>query len=257
MVIKTGDDVARRRKAILAILVREGFASIADMAEQAGVSEHTIRRDLEALAAQGLVNRVRGGGVPARPERSREEPVLYAEEKRRMGRLAASLVGPGETVCIDAGSTTREVAAQLPDGVGVLTNAVNIAYELGLRGAKIDVALTGGSVASGDYRWGLTGPLALHSIISARLVSKAIIGAQGVDLAAGVTDRWHYLCEVKRAMISVAETVILVVDASKFGRKHLSVVCPMSEIDIVVTDSRIADEQLKKLRESRLDVRVA
>lgn len=243
--------VTDRHEAIQELIRREGFATVASLVEAFGVSEHTIRRDLDSLAEQGKVVRVHGGVVAADQDRPAVEPEIpFQEEKRRIGMAAAALVAPGEVVCIDAGSTTLEVARHLPSsGVGVLTNAVNIAYEIARRRSDIDVTLTGGSVINGQGEaFGLSGPSTLQSLSQAGRVSKTIIGALGLDFEHGITDRWHFLAQVKRKMIEIADTVILVVDASKFGKRYLEVIADVSAIDILVTDRRVAEADLERLR---------
>ncbi len=243
--------VTDRHDAILDLIRKSGFATVASLVEAFGVSEHTIRRDLDALAEQGLVARVHGGVVASDQGGSAvEQSIPFQEEKRRIGMAAAALIAPGEVVCIDAGSTTLEVARHFPpSGIGVLTNAVNIAYEIARKRNDVDITLTGGSVISGHGEaFGLSGPATLQSLEQVGRVSKTIIGALGVDFEYGITDRWHYLAQVKRKMIEIADTVILVVDASKFGKRYLEAVADLSLIDILVTDQRITEEDLERLK---------
>jgi DeoR/GlpR family transcriptional regulator of sugar metabolism len=244
----------KRREAILAIAADAGVVRIGDLAARMGVSEHTIRRDLDAMAEAGYLQRIRGGAVLLhKPPEGGAVP--YLAEKRRIGAAAAALVAPGETICIDAGSTTLEVARSLPKGISILTNAINIAYELANLSKEVDITLTGGSVVPGtDNRHGLTGPTAIESIKRVGRVSKAIIGSLGVDVDVGLTDRWYYLAEVKRVMIEIADSVILVADASKIGKTYLEHVCDIGSIDVMVTDSRIAPHDVEKLASTGLKV---
>src|SRR5690606_20860392 len=116
------------------------------------------------------------------------------------------------------------------------------------RGVDIDVTLTGGSVISGQGEaFGLSGPATLQSLSQVGPVSKTIIGALGLDFDFGITDRWHFLAQVKRKMIEIADTVILVIDASKFGKRYLEQIADLSAIDIVVTDSRISEQDIERL----------
>jgi DeoR/GlpR family transcriptional regulator of sugar metabolism len=240
---------------MLAILAKEGYVPVNTFVETFGVSEHTIRRDLDWLDKAGLISRVRGGAVPIKDSDSIEDP--YADAKRRIGMAAAALVGAGEILCIDAGSTTLEVAKNLPtSGLSVVTNSVNIAYEIANLRTDIDVTLTGGNVMGGQGgdRFGLSGPLTLQSLDQIGHVSKTIIGALGFDFTYGITDRWYYLAEVKRKMISIAETVILVMDSSKFGKRYLELISKVDTIDILVTDDQILPADMEQLEQLKIRV---
>lgn len=248
--------LTQRQEQMLALLDREGFVSVDALSQIFDVSEHTVRRDLDIMAQAGLITRVRGGAMPSK-EAADDETVPNVEEKRRIGKAAAQLVQPGEILCIDAGSTTLEVAKNLPKtGISVLTNAVNIAYEIANQNSDIDVTLTGGSVLAGrgGERFGLSGPMTLQSLQQAGPVSKAIIGALGFDFDYGITDRWHYLAEVKRQMIEIAETVILVMDSSKIGKRYLEVISEVEAVDVLVTDDKITPEALERAQQQKIQV---
>lgn len=243
-----------RRRAIVDLLLEKGFCDVATLSKKFGVSEHTIRRDLDFLEEQMTIKRTHGGAVLnqdcAHPSR-----IPNLAEKRRIARRAASLINPGETVCIDAGSTTSEVARVLPSGVGVLTNAVNIAYEIAYKSPDVSVTLTGGSVVGGkDTRYGLSGPLAVQSLRNFGSVSKVILGAFSVDPEAGVTDRWHYIAEMKREMVRLANEVILVVDSSKFGKRSLEYVCALNEFTTIITDTSISKGHIEACKKQGIQV---
>lgn len=244
--------VSGRREAILTRLRETGWVRIADLAKALGVSNHTVRRDLDTLERRKLVKRIRGGAVLS-DGHPKPTPV-----KEAIGKKAASLVTVGETVCIDAGSTTFQVARFLPDGIDVLTNAIDIAHELAKRSRNIGVNLTGGSLlAGGRLRDGLSGPFTLEVIRRSGPISKAIIGTAGVSLESGLTDRYHYLAEVKREMIQAAHTVILACESGKLGTRFLEPVCALSEIDIVVTDDDITEEQARAFEAAGVNVVLA
>lgn len=251
--------LTQRQQAMHEFVVRQGYAAIGSLVEAFGVSVHTVRRDLDVLAQHGLVERVHGGAAATHREiAAAESSVPDQEEKRRIGQAAAALIEPGEVICIDAGSTTLQVARHLPSsGIGVVTNAVNIAYEIALRRNDIDVTLTGGSVISGQSEtFGLSGPSTIQALERVGRVSKTIIGALGLDFDCGITDRWHYLAQVKRKMIEIADTVILVLDASKIGKRYLEIISGLNAIDILVTDSRITDKDRERLEQLGLRILV-
>src|SRR5690606_15511743 len=146
--------------------------------------------------------------------------------------------------CIDAGTTTLEVARNLPAGIDVLTNSIDIAHELAKRSSDIGVNLCGGSLEpGGNLRTGLSGPFTIEVIRRSGTISNTIISASGVSYESGVTDRYHYIAEVKREMVQVAQTAILVCHAEKLGTRFLEPVCALSEIDILVTDQGADKEQ--------------
>jgi DeoR family transcriptional regulator, aga operon transcriptional repressor len=236
----------QRWNALLDLLPGDGELTVAEAARALGVSEATIRRDLDQLAKQQLVTRTRGGAtaghvsydLPLRYKTARHGP-----EKQRIGRAAAALLTPGASVALNGGTTTSEVARalatrpDLQDGDGapavtVVTNAMNIANELAVR-QHIKIVVTGGVTRGQSYE--LIGPLA--SLVLAELtLDWAILGVDALDPRTGATAHHEGEASINHLMATRAEQVMIVTDSSKLGQRAFARVCATDEIDVIVTD---------------------
>ena len=228
-------------------------------AESLGVSLMTVRRDLAELEHRGLVLRVHGGAQLANASeigyaaRARQ----HTEQKRAIGELAAMLIKPGETVYLDAGSTTAEIARHLRrrqiEEVRVVTHAVNIATELaGL--PHVQLVQIGGEVYRRSYS--TAGAIALDTIGRLRF-NRMFLATQGFSSEAGVTDWSLAEVEVKRAAANNSAWVAVTADASKWGKVLLAQTAPISSFQAVITDSRISDAAQAELRRLGLEVWIA
>jgi len=230
-----------RRRLLLELIARRGFATLEELVRLLGVSESTVRRDLEALDATGSIRRTHGGAVTSNEVRSM--PALEdrlssaAAEKRAIGRATAALVEDGDTVLLDGGTTTVEVArALLGRPVQVVTNSIPIA-NLMSASKQSDLILIGGYVSP---RTGVAmGPPAVEMMRGIR-VRKAVLGAGGV-MAEGVYNSNVLLVETERQMMACGQEVIIVADHTKFGRLSLSKLCDLDAIDAIVADPAIPD----------------
>ncbi|MEV4075166.1 DeoR/GlpR family DNA-binding transcription regulator [Nonomuraea fuscirosea] len=233
-----------RVRAIMNTLRTADSVSVAELAAEHGVSEMTIRRDLDELAQQGVVRRVRGGALslllrgeePPFGVREREA----VEAKRRIGQAAAELVADGEAVILDGGTTALEVARALTGRrVTVLPLALQ-AVSLLAGAPRVRVVLPGGEVRKGELN--VTGPLTESSIRTLRF-DTAVIGCCGLSAEHGLTA--HDLPEVavKQAAIASARRVVVVCDSGKFARTAFGAVCPIGRLDVVVTDPGIPPEE--------------
>ncbi|GLW06937.1 DeoR family transcriptional regulator [Microtetraspora sp. NBRC 13810] len=231
---------------------------VTELASRHGVSEMTIRRDLDDLAQQGVVRRVRGGAVslllrgeePPFGVREREA----VEAKRRIGAEVASLIADGEAVLLDSGTTALEVARALRERrVTVLALALQAVRELATA-PRIRLVLPGGEVRQGELNF--TGPLTETSLRALRF-DTAVIGCCGLSAEHGVTA--HDLPEVavKQAAMDAARRVVVAVDSGKFGRTAFGAVCPLSRLDVVVTDPGIPPDQHDALVAAGVAVRLA
>lgn len=253
-----------RSEWILQTLLREGTISVEDLAQRLNVSPSTVRRELRSLEGQGLLRRTHGGGAPI--EGSLYEPFrydasfqdherLHSEEKRRIGLAAAALVQEGETIAISAGTTATQVARCLRyrTGITVLTNAVNIAMELSqCRG--ITVIMTGGVLSGGWFS--LLGAATIRSVEEV-FVDRAFIGLDGIHPEHGVTARHPDEAAVNRAMTQQARQTVAVADHTKFGQVARIRVCPITDIDLLITDSGLSDDELALFASYPLDIRRA
>jgi DeoR/GlpR family transcriptional regulator of sugar metabolism len=245
-----------RRRQLLDLIARRGFANLEELVKAIGVSESTVRRDLEALDLAGSIRRTHGGAVYTGETKviaSLDERAATAhEEKVAIGRAAAELLDDGDTVLLDGGTTTLEVArALMGRPVQVVTNSLPIANLLA-SSVENDLVLIGGYVLP---RTGVaTGPLAVAAMQDIR-VHKTIMGAGGI-VAEGVFNANSLLVETERQMMKCAQEVLLVADHSKFGRLSLSKLCRLDEIGMMIVDSGLSDEYQAILSEADVAVRV-
>ncbi|MET9121171.1 DeoR/GlpR family DNA-binding transcription regulator [Streptomyces sp. NPDC004528] len=237
--------------------VREaGRAGVAELAELTGASEMTIRRDLEVLAAQGVLERYRGG---ARSLLLRGDEPPFAlrsqdglEAKRRIATEAARLIADGESVVVDSGTTCLEVARALKDRrltvMPLSLHAVNALTD----GPHLTLLVPGGRPRQGELA--LTGPLTQASLSALRF-DTAVIGCCGLTAEDGLTAYDLDDAAVKRAAIASARRVIAVTEGSKLSRTALAHVAPASALHAVVTDRDAPEDQVDALAARGVTVR--
>jgi DeoR family transcriptional regulator, fructose operon transcriptional repressor len=248
-----------RRRLLLDLIARQGFASLDELVKTLGVSESTVRRDLETLDLAGSVKRTHGGAVGSGEVRAMpplEDRVASATaEKQAIGRATSDLVEDGDSVLLDGGTTTLEVARVLAArsiSLQVVTNSLPIA-QLVTSSKSIDLILIGGYVYP---RTGVAlGPFAIATMQGIR-VNKAILGAGGI-MAEGIYNSNLLLVETERQMMLCAQEVIIVADHTKFGRLALSRLCGLDEIRRVVTDAGLGDEYLALLEDAGVQLHLA
>jgi DeoR/GlpR family transcriptional regulator of sugar metabolism len=226
---------AERRQLILDAIGDGRSAGVVELAQRFAVSEMTVRRDLERLAGEGKLTRVRGGAM-----RVRDEPpfvqiaVERLPQKDRIGRAAAALVADGETVMIDIGTTTLQLARHLRGRkVTVITSNLAVVDEL-LPDPGIELLVLGGIVRR-NYR-SLVGMLA-EDAVRQLTADVAFLGASGIREDLSVMDSTIVEVPIKRAMIAAGERTVLLADAAKFGMRGSVRVCAAEDLDIVVTDA--------------------
>ncbi|MFO0909818.1 MAG: DeoR/GlpR family DNA-binding transcription regulator [Isosphaeraceae bacterium] len=246
-----------RRRVLLDLVARQGFATLDELVRCLGVSESTIRRDLEALDLAGSIKRTHGGavcsgevrGMPALEDRA----ATATAEKQAIGRAMAALIEDGESVLLDGGTTTLEVARALTGrSIQVVTNSLPIAQLLA-SSPSIDLILIGGYVYP---RTGVAlGPLAIATMQSIR-VRKAILGAGGI-VSEGVYNSNLLLVETERQMMSCGQEVVIVADHSKFGRLALTKLCSLDEVHRVVSDAATDEKSRRWLEQSGVRLTLA
>ena len=227
---------AERRQLILDAIVNGRSAGVVELARRFAVSEMTVRRDLGRLAREGKLTRVRGGAM-----RVRDEPpfVQIAVErlpaKVGIGRVAAALVTDGETVMIDIGTTTLQLARHLHGRkVTVITSNLAVVDEL-LPDPAIELVVLGGIVRR-NYR-SLVGMLA-EDALRQLTADVSFLGASGIGEDLSVMDSTIVEVPIKRAMITAGERTVLLADAAKFAMRGSVRVCAAEDLDAVVTDRR-------------------
>ncbi|MGY2892928.1 DeoR/GlpR family DNA-binding transcription regulator [Deinococcus sp. UYEF24] len=247
-----------RHNEIIAVLGDRDSASVSELSKLLGVSEVTVRSDLNVLAQTGLVRRTRGGvarplGLSERPleENSKQQTAV----KRRIGEAAAAMVQDGQTIFLDVGSTTTEIARHLSPtlrGVTVVTNGLNIALELE-RLPGLHIIVTGGSLRRLQHS--LVSPYALE-LLSRIRADTLFLGCNGVHAQHGVTNANFDEAEVKTRMAEYAEQVVVVADHSKLGvvaRAHL---LPLAGVNTLITGRQASEDQLCSLFPDLADIRL-
>jgi len=248
-----------RHQIILNILENQGSVQVTDLVSQFDVSEMTIRRDLDVLERKGLLRRVHGGAVTDWG-RSFEPPFLsrsttHQEEKARIGKKAAELVRSGDSITLDVGTTTLEVARHLTDkqNLTILTPCFQIAALL-CENSSIRLILTGGILRHSELS--MVGHLA-ERVFDEFYVDKLFLAAAGVDFKSGLTEYNLEDTLVKQAMIRSAKQVILVTDASKFDRVAFTAIAPINVVNTVVTDKSANPSIVAELQALNIDVILA
>ena len=252
----------KRAKEILRILLSDGKTSVEELTARFQTSAASVRRDLARLEEKGLVHRTHGGAMlagqaiyePFRFDASfHEREDRFAAEKRRIARAAAEMVGENETVGFTAGTTTTQVALSLRHrtGLHILTNAVNIGMELS-SSSGLDTTLTGGRMAwAGAFS--LIGPTAIESL-NMVVLDRVFVGVTGIDAVRGATTIEPDEAAVFRAMARRARQVVVVSDSSKVGMISPSVICPLEEIDVLITDDGISEDVARRFAQAGIRV---
>ncbi len=229
---------------------------VAELAELTGASEMTIRRDLEVLAGQGVLERYRGG---ARSLLLRGEEPPFAlrahegvEAKRRIAAEAAALLADGESVVLDSGTTCLEVARALEHRRLTVTPLSLHAVNALTAAPRLTLLVPGGRARPGELA--LIGPLTQASLAALRF-DTAVIGCCGLTAADGLTAHDLDDAAVKRAAIASARRVIAVTEAGKLSRTALAFVAPVTALDAVITDDSASEEETGALTAAGVTVR--
>lgn len=251
----------QRRAAILSLVDQTGGVRVADLVDRFGVSDMTIRRDIEQLASEGLVERVHGGAL-AVSGRSGVEPgfvvksELMTSEKQSIARTAAELVAPGASIAISAGTTTAELARELrgvPD-LTIVTNSVPVAQVMHEAPAPdLRVVLTGGMRTPSDA---LVGPVAVSSLASLH-VDMLFLGVHGIDVRAGLTTPNISEAETNRALVSAARRTCVLADHTKWGVVGLATIVRLTEIDLLVSDDGLPARARSAITDAGVELLVA
>ena len=251
----------QRFQSVLSGLQENGSVAVDDLSAQLGVSVVTIRRDLDLLEQQGLLRRTHGGAIsieplfyePFKKDRSFQAQVgRLADEKRRIGRAAAALINPGETIGITPGTTTAEIIRALPLGanVTVVTNTVNIAMELSKR-KDVNVFVTGGHLR-GDW-FSLVGPTGSRALEN-MLIHTMFIGADGIDAQSGLSCFSSDEAELNATMLRHARRHVAVVDHTKFGAIANWRICEPSAIQKLITDTGATEQMIAPFQKLGIEI---
>jgi DeoR/GlpR family transcriptional regulator of sugar metabolism len=235
---------AARHRRILQLLENEGNVKVDELSERFEVSQVTIRKDLTELEEQGLLQRTYGGAVYSHRSRFNvsflEKLQIEAPRKDAIAQLALNYIHEGDTIVLDAGSTTLSLARALQGrlhSLYVITNSVPAALELSRAGYEI--LLIGGQVR--NHSLALMGPAAVKTLESFH-ADRAFLGTSGITLSHGYSTPNPLDAEVKQAMMCSADETYVLTDSSKFGHACLASFAKLSEVHLTLTDSGIPPE---------------
>lgn len=239
----------QRLNQIVSAVLEAGNVDVAVLAERFDVSRATIRRDLELLEDQKLISRTHGGATTN--EAFNDLPLTYKTakdlpEKRRIAERAQDYLDGARVIGMTGGTTITEFARHIlnRDGLTIVTNALNIATSL-LSAPGLRVFVAGGEARNSSQE--TVGPVA-EAFLDDYNVDVAFLGVDGVDPIAGCTNYDPLGARVNRVLQHRARVTIALADATKISRVALAQVCEMSEVDILITDSRAPEEALAQIR---------
>lgn len=249
--------VQDRYQKIIEILNKKNSVRVSYLMELFDVSIETVRRDLEHLEKEGYLKRVYGGAVLEKVNTNlgtfRDREYEYTEEKKEIASTAIKYISEGQSIAMDYGTTTLEVAKMLKDNfekLTVLTNSLAIANELADR-SKYNIILSGG-ILRGD-ELSLFGPLADENLRKFH-IDTCFVSVSGVSLKEGLTDFVFEGIQLQRRLIDISERSIVLADSSKFDTVSLLQVCDITKADMIITDSKLRPNVLERYRGSGIDV---
>jgi DeoR family transcriptional regulator, fructose operon transcriptional repressor len=252
--------IAERQSRLKDLLAHRGIADLESLAAELRVSQSTVRRDLDTFETEGIVKRTHGGVIwiggrtnSTRPYAFEQRMNYQVESKRRIARVAQSLVGPGETILIDGGTTTFYFAEELVGlPLQIVTNSLPIA-ELFRNDENVELVVTGGLLYP---RYGvLLGPMSEQNIST--IHTKTMFFS-----VAGIHEGWLYnqnllLVQAEQRMMQQAQRIVLLADVEKFAQQALAKLCPLNDIDTIVVDSPLDDEQREMIAAADCELIVA
>lgn len=249
----------KRQEEIARLLETQGSVQVADLSKQFNVTEKTIRQDLRRLEELAIATRVHGGAV-VNGKGSGIFPVFARKqhslpEKERIAYKALELIEDGDTIILDAGTTTQKLAAILDKSVTVLTNDLVIANDL-MDKPEITLLVTGGILKRAKGSSALIGQDALH-MLGKYHVDKYFLGASAIDFQNGLMLFTTDEVDLKRAMLRAASQVICLADSTKFRKRALISFAQLNEVNCIVTDEVFPSEDLEFLKAQGIHVVVA
>lgn len=249
----------QRRMKILELIQEEGSARVSNLSRIFKVSEPTVRQDLEKLEEEGYINREHGGAflrsVPQQVKNLSLHHMENMDKKIRIGKKAAELVHDDESIILDAGSTTTEIARNLlsKKNLKIITDALNIALLLGTE-SSFEIMVTGGEFKAPTLS--LTGERAAQ-FFSQLHVAKCFLAVGGISLEAGLMYPGLSDLYPKKAMIDAASEVYLVADSTKIGKTAFASLGPIDLVNYLITDDGISDSDKKRIEEKGVKVIIA
>ncbi|MEG1622390.1 MAG: DeoR/GlpR family DNA-binding transcription regulator [Alistipes sp.] len=250
-----------RRSIILQKLKTQSEITVAELHEEFCVSEVTIRKDLNALYARNLLIRTRGGAICCPGGETKDDTPINNKrffnirEKQAIGRMAASLIEEGNTILLDSGTTTLEIARNLDrfQRLTIITNAINIAVEL-LKYKRFNVILLGGNLREPSQS--TVGPVT-ESNLKAFFCDKLFLGVDSFNLECGLSTPNIEEANINQLMLTMAGQVVAVFDSSKINKRSFAFIAPVDHLDVVVTDSNMPTNIRTQLNSKNIKVYIA
>ena len=250
--------LGERRRKILEQVEIEERVTVEELAKRFGTSTVTIRGDLDALAESGALVRTHGGAI-RRLNPSTDYPLnlretVHRAEKVRIGQAAAQLIRDGQTIILDSGTTTVEIARQIKflnlKSITVITNALNIAMELATL-PNVSLIMLGGMLRQMPYA--LVGPQAEQALRDLN-ADHLFLGGYALDVQVGLMTPDMLEAQLNALMVRVSKEVTAVVDSSKFGQRSLSLIARIDTLHRLITDSKVDPQMVAQLRSRNLEV---
>jgi len=250
--------IEERRRRICALLREEGRVTVDALAARFGTSQVTIRADLSRLESAGVLTRTHGGAlsVPETDQPLDVKQLQHHSEKLRIGEAAASLIQDGETLILDSGTTTAEIARRIRTldlkAVNVITNALNIAALL-IDVPSVRLIMPGGILRRESNS--LSGPMA-EAALDTLQADRLYLGADGIDPQLGNMTPHLGEAELNAKMIAMSRQVVVVADASKFARRNISLIARTEQLHMLITDRGAPADVVEQLRQRGVEVRL-
>jgi len=250
--------IEERRRRICELLRAEGRVTVDALAARFGTSQVTIRADLSMLESAGALTRTHGGAlnIPDTDEPLDVKQLQHRAEKLRIAEAAARLIGDGETIVLDSGTTTAEIARRIRtlelNSVNVITNALNIAALL-IDLPSVRLIMPGGILRRESNS--LSGHMAEAALANLQ-ADRLYLGADGVDPQIGVMTPHLLEAQLNAKMIHISRQVVVVADSSKFMRRNISLIAKVEQIHMLITDRAAPAEAVEELRQRGVEVRL-
>ena len=244
-----------RQHIIEELIKQQTSVQVNGLAAQFNVSESTIRRDLQEMEINGLLVRTHGGAMEVSRlnyEMSfKEKEIENMGDKQRIGEIAAAMIQDGDTIILDSGTTTLEIAKRITaKSITVITNSIDIALEISNK-ENIELIVAGGSLRNTTRA--MVGPLAENVFKNFR-VDKAFVGANGISIKDGFTTPNFLEAQIKKTILGVAKKGIIVADSSKFNKVCFSVIGELKAATTIITSESLEKEILNKFKEVGVDI---
>ena len=248
--------IEERRQHVLSLIQKHGRVLVDELSSSLHLSKITIRKDLDYLQSKNLLVRTHGGALPVYAGALSDPPIqekkdLHHGEKIKIASAAAAMVSEGQCVILDSGTTTSEIARALKSfqQLTIITNALDIAADLAQ--SSLEIIQIGGTLRKNSLS--VVGPLA-EDVLKEMHADIVFLGVDGFDVEIGLTTPNVLEARVNRAMVKAAQKVVAVCDSSKFNRRSLALIVPISAVHHVITDSNLPAEEVKAIQDLGIEV---